>query len=156
MLDSLVRVSRRVLRVPNAKASWTGVNRGLSESYAASSRSGPVSALGPTDGLNRPRLPRAGRENRGPAPLSAPSSGPAGTPRVRRKAEALRAGSTAGRRPTPNGSRLSTRGEVHTFAALRWRRRGRRGRRPSHRRHSRASRRAESPHSIFRVSQVYP
>lgn len=119
MLDSLVRVSRRVLKVPKAIASQTGVYRSLSESTAANSRRGPVPALGPTFGLAAALAAGRTRTGRGPAPLAYRRASRSGTAGPNGTTEAARSGSLAALRPTPNGSRRPTGGEVHAFVGRR-------------------------------------
>jgi hypothetical protein len=96
-------------------ADWRSV--GPSESSAANSRTGAGTAPGPCAAL-RPSLRRAGREQvaaqrhvRTVGRAGRATAGPRGT------ALTVRAGSTAGLGPAPNGSRRPTRGEVHAFGA---------------------------------------
>lgn len=162
MLDSLVRVSRRVLKVPKAIASPIGhKKRGLSENIVANSHQRSDAALGPradargalatsrtllkTSGLRPYVYRRASRpEQAGPS--------------VRN--ETTRTGSTASRRPTPDGSRRPTRRKVHAFAV--GSKNGGRETRSEERVPSldpapRLRRNAnEFLPSTFRVSQVYP
>ena len=68
---------------------------------------------------NRPRLRWAERELVAALRLRPTVEQSAGTSRVRTNGRNRRTGSTASRRPTPNGSRRPTGGEVHAFAAQR-------------------------------------
>ncbi|KAG7197094.1 hypothetical protein KM043_012390 [Ampulex compressa] len=146
MLDSLVRVSRRVLRVPKAVTSPTGIMQiGLSEDTA------------------RQQLTRLGdgASSRCFAALYFASTAgqPAGQPGVCRVRANDATGAPPGRRPTPNGSRRPTRGEVHDDDDGRCMDGGV----PSGRDPTGNARRLEafaaddeSPHSAFWVFQVYP
>lgn len=149
MLDSLVRVSRRVLRVPKAVASPTGIGpRRGHEAHNANVRRpvegvnrttnsgpGPVTAPGPLTSvyhgarLRRPRRTRSrgarARVMRTRAHESCKktcglipcvyrrAAGRATGGLTRAVLPATRQSPHPGRRPTPSGSRRSTRGEVH-------------------------------------------
>lgn len=135
MLDSLVRVSRRVLRVPKAVASPTGIGprrghlaatrtfAGLSKvSRTTNSGPGPVTAPGPLTSvyrgarLRRPRRTRA-IKTCGLIPcVYRRAAGRATGGLTRAALPATRQSPHPGRRPTPSGSRRSTRGEVHDDA----------------------------------------
>lgn len=120
MLDSLVRVSRRVLKVPKAKASPTGVQtesvRGHrhqqsngscgvedespdAHKISASTCDGPDANLKFAAPRHYDTVGRAGRETG------------VRTETARRRHSV----STPVLRPAPNGSRRPTRGEVHAF-----------------------------------------
>ena len=87
MLDSLVRVSRRVLKVPKAIASLIGVSRGLSENTVANSRERTESALGPIAiAIHVLATGRTRTESRPPA-ISKPSSELFGNQRVQQASE---------------------------------------------------------------------
>lgn len=149
MLDSLVRVSRRVLRVPKAVASPTGIGprrghepatrtfAGLSKvSRTTNSGPGPVTAPGPLTSvyrgarLRRPRRTRSRGARARDARARTRAIKTCGLiPCVYRRAAgratggltravlpATRQSPHPGRRPTPSGSRRSTRGEVHDDA----------------------------------------
>ncbi len=125
MLDSLVRVSRRVLRVPKAVASPTGigarerpVRRPVKGLPSANSGPGPGTALGPyhraTVALACDGLDANDRKHCGLIPCEyrrAAGRASEGLPRV--VLPTTRQSPHPGRRPTPSGSRRSTRGEVH-------------------------------------------
>src|SRR5699024_630748 len=116
MLDSLVRVSRRVLKVPKAIASQIGVStRSVREHLGEQP---------PGDGTGtRSDHHTDGRACRGPnancvaAPrhLYTVERADRETPRVRPVRRTVRTDSTAGLRPAPNGSRRPTGGEVHAI-----------------------------------------
>jgi len=130
MLNSLVRVSRRVLKVPKAKASPIGVYRVCQNRNFASSRAAPESALGPTAGVPSELAKGLTRTSRGSAPYIDRRASRPGTTGPQGKHFCLLTGSTADLRPTPNGSRRPTRGEVHTYLNAAERGHGRRERRP--------------------------
>lgn len=120
MLDSLVRVSRRVLKVPKAKASPTGVQRSLSEDTAASSRTGPVESRHESPDAHRISASTSDGPDanfRIAAPRHCDTVGRAGRETGVRTETARRrhSVSTPILRPAPNGSRRPTRGEVHEF-----------------------------------------
>lgn len=116
MLDSLVRVSRRVLKVPKAIASQIGSRRSVRELRRQQS---PEVRTGTRSEYRQHLtcLRRVERSKSGLEPFvyrRASRPGHAG-PDV--KTEILHPGSTARRRPTPNGSRRPTRRKVHAFVA---------------------------------------
>lgn len=124
MLDSLVRVSRRVLRVPKAIASPTGNSR-----FGQSKISALLTAANTRARDVSPRLRSKGEACGGPdAHTHIRENGlvaaryractvvqSAGRPRVCRVRRSDATGAHSGRRPTHNGSRRSTRGEVHDY-----------------------------------------
>lgn len=112
MLDSLVRVSRRVLKVPKAiaspidpkvcpRTSRPTVTRGQNRHWVRS----------PTQLARLPRVERSESGLKSFVYRRASQPGHAGP-----LAHVARTGSTASRRPTPNGSRRPTRRKVHAFA----------------------------------------
>ena len=130
MLDSLVRVSRRVLKVPKAIASQIGQRsvRELRRQQSSEVRTGTRS--------DRQHIWRACDEpnaQRAALNLSYTVERVSRDTRVRTWRQAVHSGSTASRRPTPNGSRRPTRRKVHAFAiGSKNGRRGKRERFPSH------------------------
>lgn len=162
MLDSLVRVSRRVLKLPKAIASQIGVSYEVyPRSPTTNSRTGTESALGPIAALASNVLV-VGRT----LTEVAASRHLYTVERVGRDTAAFEhespkrshTDSAASRRPTPDGSRRPTRGKVHAFDASSTNERlERRERRSSLDRSSPTPENAnEFPLSTFRVSQVYP
>lgn len=169
MLDSLVRVSRRVLRVPKTESSQTGgvCPRTPSRTVVA----GPGPATRGRQGKHRV-TGRAcdgpdANESRGSAPISLDdrrASG-SGTREPSRGRNASRS-AAPGLRSAPNGSRRPTRRRSARVRRTFKRRREASERTTDERRHARhvhncrrrayMTRRDESPHSNFRVSQVYP
>ena len=113
----MVRVSRRVLKVPKAIASLIGVSRGLSKNTAANSRKRTESALGPIAiTIHILATGRTRTKSRPPA-ISKPSSELFGNPVSVNIGKSELTGYTRDRRTAPNGSRRPTRGEVHASEA---------------------------------------
>ena len=157
MLDSLVRVSRRVLKVPKAIASQIGLEVCPRTSRPTVTRGqNRHQVRSPTHLARLPRVERSEKERPRTFHVYRRASQPGHAGPL---ARVVRTGSTASRRPTPDGSRRPTRRKVHAFAA------GSNGRRAREAR-ERAARRAtdrrrprnanEFLPSTFRVSQVYP
>lgn len=167
MLDSLVRVSRRVLKVPKATASLTGVIGLCPRTPQQTATTGPAPALGPEHRFTVYARRRLDAYNAAPRHLCIPSSGRAGSDRFRRTEShdtTDGAAHVSTLDPHPTG-RDVLQGEKCTRSTAR---RARHASGPSGR--DRSSKRnvtyaplpftnrdaVESPPSTFRVSQVYP
>lgn len=159
MLDSLVRVSRRVLKVPKAIASPTGESGSVRDTPSpAADRARRRTRSDEQVYLSH--LRRAGRELNAAPRLDVyrRASGPEHAGPIDERRKPHRPGSTAARRPAPDGSRRPTRGEVHAFRCRTdaGRARPRRTERRADAAHPATGDAVESPPSTFRVSQVYP
>lgn len=126
MLDSLVRVSRRVLRVPKAVASLTGNSKlGQSEDTACKqlTRLGVGARSVPSEGILIELAAglthiHSKMDWLRPDTVRVPSRSRPGDRGSVACAQRRRAtGNHSGRRPTRNGSRRSTKGEVHDYVA---------------------------------------
>lgn len=112
MLDSLVRVSRRVLRVPETESSQTDTRTVRDSTAATTGAQHPL----PHSGRRKVRydtLRRAGRDERVRVSYELPSDGRSVTPLGLHNPVKGNADSRRALRPTSNGSRCITKREVH-------------------------------------------